>query len=526
MSRTAPGPSSARRAPDAGATAGPGPGTATVVDAMDHAAVVHGDVEAYVEGDRRITFGEWMRSAEAVAAELVDRGIRPGDVVALALPSSIDYAIAYAAVVRAGAVATGVNLRLGPREITAIFDRCQPRLVVIDAERPVPVGAGVPVLARSELASISRRSPLGDRAGRPTPSDPAVIIWTSGTTGVPKGAWFDHANLAAAVAAAGVLSAPGDRQLAATPFPHAGYMFKLWAQLASGTTLVISPAPWDAEQTLRLLVEERITVAAAVPTQWAKLVDLPGLARADLSHLRIGVSATAPCPPALARAVASRIGCPLVVRYAMTEAPSITGTEPDDPPEVQYSTVGRPQAGMEVRILADDGFPAGPGHVGAVEVRGRCVMRGYWRDPERTAACLSDEGWLRTGDRGMLTADGNLVLVGRATDMYIRGGYNVHPVEVERVLAEHPAVGQVAVVGHPAPVIGEIGVAFVVPSRPTSPPTLDELRTFVAGTLADYKAPDRLVVLESLPLTAMAKVDRQALRSLLEAPEPVDGTGP
>jgi acyl-CoA synthetase (AMP-forming)/AMP-acid ligase II len=488
----------------------------TLADAMDAAVRVHGDRQAYVEGDRRITFAEWVRAADGLAAVLVDRGVGPGDVVALMLPSSIDYAIAFAAVIRLGGVATGINNRLGPSEVRAIFEQAGPALVIRDDSLDLPpVPDGVPVLGRDELSAATLHPGLGARRRPGSRSDPAVIIWTSGTTGVPKGAWFDHDNLASAIEAAGVLNAPGDRQLAATPFPHAGYMFKLWAQFASGSTLVISPTPWRADETLRLLVEERITVAAAVPTQWAKLVELAGVADADLSHLRIGVSATAPCPPALARAVTARIGCPLVVRYAMTESPSITGTEPDDPSEVQFATVGRAQTGMEIAVVDDAGLPVPAGEVGRVRVRGTCVMRGYWGAPELTAEALPGDGWLRSGDYGYLTDRGDLVLVGRANDMYIRGGYNVYPVEVERVLAEHAGVAQVSVVGHPSPVIGEIGVAFVVPTDPSRPPQLDALRQLVAGSLADYKRPDRLEIVDALPLTAMAKVDKRSLRASL-----------
>jgi acyl-CoA synthetase (AMP-forming)/AMP-acid ligase II len=206
----------------------------------------------------------------------------------------------------------------------------------------------------------------------------------------------------------------------------------------------------------------------------------------------------------LVRRVAQQIGVPLVVRYAMTECPTICGTEPTDAAEVQFRTVGRPATGMEVRVAPD----------GTVEVNGPCVMRGYWRNPELTAEVLRD-GWLRTGDVGVLGADGNLTLIGRSGDMYIRGGYNVHPGEVERALTVHPGVKQVAVVGRSAPVIGELGVACVVPADAAAPPTLAELRTHLAGELADYKAPDELLVVDELPLTAMLKPDRIALRELI-----------
>jgi acyl-CoA synthetase (AMP-forming)/AMP-acid ligase II len=300
------------------------------------------------------------------------------------------------------------------------------------------------------------------------------------------------------------MSAPYDRRLTSTPFAHAGYMFKLWDQLVWGSTLVVPPTPWSAQGMFDVLRAERVTVAGAVPTQWAKLLDVDGVSRGALPHLRIGVAATAPASPELVRRVAAGLGVPLVVRYAMTECPTISGTEPGDAPEVQFRTVGRPAAGMDVRIASD----------GVVEVSGPCVMRGYWRNPELTAEVLR-EGWLRTGDVGELGDDGNLTLVGRKGDMYIRGGYNVHPGEVERVLAGHPKVKQVAVVGRPAPVIGELGVACVIPVDGSSPPTLAELRAHVAGDLADFKAPDELLIVDELPLTVMLKPDRLALADLI-----------
>ena len=260
---------------------------------------------------------------------------------------------------------------------------------------------------------------------------------------------------------------------------------------------------------LRLLVEERISIAGAVPTQWAKFLELPELAHADLSHIAIGVSATAPAPPELIEQVSQAIGAPLIVRYSMTECPSMTGTRIGDSAETQYRTVGRPQPGIEIALRDVD-----ESGVGRIAVRAAGAMRGYWRDPERTAEVLSGDGWLLSSDLGRIDPDGNLVLAGRTTEMYIRGGYNVYPIEVERVLSERPDVAAVAVMGALAPTIGEIGVAFVVPADPGAPPTLEVLRSHVRGELADYKAPDRLVLLDALPLTAMMKVDKAALKGL------------
>jgi acyl-CoA synthetase (AMP-forming)/AMP-acid ligase II len=470
---------------------------------LEQAASLHGDVEAYVEPGGRITFAEWIGRARAVAAQFADLGVGKGDVVMLWLRAGIDYATCYAAAAMIGAITTGVNPRLGRREVESILLQADPVLIVADEELgPLPTDNTGRVLPRKSLST--------DVTAQPPPPveltrrDLVAVVFTSGTTGTPKGAVYDADRLAAGAASAGVMSEPYDRRLTSTPFAHAGYMFKLWDQLVWGSTLVVPSSPWSAEGMFDVLRAEQITVAGAVPTQWAKLLELDGVSRRTLPHLRIGVVATAPAPPDLVRRVSERIGVPLVVRYAMTECPTICGTEPGDAPDVLFRTVGRPAEGMDVRVAPD----------GVVEVSGGCVMRGYWRNPELTADVLRD-GWLRTGDVGVLGDDGNLVLVGRSGDMYIRGGYNVHPGEVERTLAEHPGVKQAAVVGRTAPVIGELGVACVVPADPAAAPTLAELRAHVAGELADYKAPDELLLLDELPLTPMLKPDRTALREII-----------
>jgi acyl-CoA synthetase (AMP-forming)/AMP-acid ligase II len=487
----------------------------TLAEAFRAAGSQLGVREAYVDGDRRITFAEWLHRSENLAEAMRARGVGAGDVVALMLPSSIDYAVAFGAIALVGAVTTGLNTRLGPVEVGAILDRAAPSLVIRDEDPKLPpLHRPFPTMSRHDLtrASVSDAS-VGSAPAQASPRDPAVIIWTSGTTGVPKGAWFDHDSLRAAVKTAGVMAAPFDRRLMTTPFAHAGYMAKLWEQIAWGITVVIGPQPWNAQDTVRLMVDERITLAGGVPTQWAKIVERPELEGADLSSLRLCASATAPTPPELVERVVKKLGCPLVVRYAMTESPSITGTEPGDPPEVLYRTVGRPQTGVEVQLRDGEEVLDEPGLVGRIFVRSSCAMRGYWDELELTAAAFDDEGWLRSGDLGHLDDAGNLVLDGRVDDMYIRGGYNVYPLEVEHVLDEHPGVAQASVIGVEAPIIGQIGVAFVCPVDPARPPSPDELVSWCRARLADYKAPDRVVLVDELPLTPMLKVDKVALRT-------------
>jgi acyl-CoA synthetase (AMP-forming)/AMP-acid ligase II len=490
----------------------------TLGDLFEEIGTREPDAIAYVDGEERLTYGGWLAGADSLAAELRARGVGPGDVVAFWLASCIDYAVAYAACTRLGAVATGINTRLGPAEISAILTRCEPVALLHEgASFALPADAPVPKLLvpRAEVAEVWQAgTELTDRPRR-DPADPVCIVWTSGTTGLPKGAWFDHRALQASARLSNILSAYHDVRLLPVPFPHAGYMNKLWDQVEFVINSVLTGTPWTVESMLDNMLGERVTVGQGVPTQWAKLMDLPRLADADLSSLRLASTGSAPVPPDLAEKMRTRLGCPIVVRYACTESSSITGTRVDDPPEVLLRTVGRPQEGIELKLVGGDGAEVAQGEVGVVTLRSPCSMRGYWNDPERTAEALSPDGWITTSDLGMLRDDGNLVLCGRTSEMYIRGGFNIHPLEVERVLAEHPKISRVAIVGTPAPTIGEIGVAFVEPIDPDDPPTLDDVRAYVREHLADYKAPDQLEVVVELPMTSMLKIDKRVLQERL-----------
>jgi len=506
----------------------------TVVGVLRAAAEVNPEVEAYVEvagpgasglvptgpdGRRRMTIAQWDQSADAVAALLAAEGVAKGSVVALLVPSSIDYAVCYQAAARLGAITTGLNLRLGAAELASILARVRPAVTVVDtdlvAADAVPAGAG----------AIVPRASLGDAAGSDRPRlptlearDPVAIVWTSGSTGVPKGALFDHDNLRAVAAGTDVLSAPGDRRLSPLPFPHVGYMTRPWDEIAHGVTTIITPQPWTAAGAIELMSAERVTVGQGVPTQWALVLAHPDFEGADLSHLRIAGTGAARVPPELVRDMVARLGCPVVVRYTSTETSLGTGTAPGDDVDVVATTVGRPVPGVELEVLSDDGTPAAPGVVGRVRLRSGAAMRGYVGDlaagelidAGATASVVDEAGWVTTGDLGELGEDGNLRLAGRSSEMYIRGGYNVYPGEVEAVLGEVPGVTQVAVVGGPDPVLGEIGVAFVV-LAPGASVDLDTVVSACRSRLADYKAPDRLCVVEELPVTTMAKIDKRAL---------------
>ena len=487
-------------------------------DLLDAVAARYPGADAFVDATERLSFTGWRRRAAGLAAVLARRGIRQGDVVGLMLPSSIDYAVCYAAVLQLGAVVTGINPRFGPTEVHGILSRCEPALVIGSgsARARVPAGYRGQLLDAGELAECRAHPALHHRPAI-RPSDPAVIVWTSGTTGAPKGAWFDHAGLQAGAEVSGLLSAPFDRRLMPIPFAHAGFMTRVWDQLAYVITSVLTPAAWSAPAMLAALADEKVTVGQGVPTQWEKLLALPDLPATPLPDLRvIGTGATR-VPAELVQALREALGCPVLVRYATTESPAISGTRPDDPADVLERTVGRAQDGIEIAILDDDGAGLPAGQVGRVAIRSPFQMRGYWRDPGQTALAFTPEGFFVGSDLGRLDADGNLTLSGRATEVYIRGGYNVYPLEVENSLSAHPGVAAAAVVAAPAPVIGEIGVAFVV-AAPGPPPAEQELRDWCARRLADYKAPDRVEFVSELPLTPMLKVDKRALARRATSP--------
>jgi acyl-CoA synthetase (AMP-forming)/AMP-acid ligase II len=510
----------------------------TVVDVLRTAATVNAGIEAYVEPAtatsrrRSLTFAQWDMAADGVAGLLDRAGVTHGSVVCLMLPSSIDYMVAYAAATRLGAITSGINLRLGSAEAASILERTRPAVTIVEDGAPEPPGPAGEVIERSRLVGASD-GPPPSRWPRLAPTDPVAVVWTSGTTGLPKGAVFDHACLAAVAAGTDVLSYPGDRRLSPLPFAHVGSMTRTWDEIANGVTTVITPTPWRAADTIRIMADEGITVAQGVPTQWALVLEHPDFEGTDVSSLRIVGTGASRVPPELVIALRQRLGAPVVVRYTSTEASLGTGTVPGDSDEQVALTVGRPVPGVELAIGTDDGGAADPGGVGRVRLRSAAVMRGYWGGPPvgpgaagvvydqaATRSVLGLDGWLTTGDFGFLDDAGCLHLVGRANELYIRGGYNVYPAEVEGVLGGHTAVAQVAVVGTPDPVLGEIGVAFVVLSPGVDSDgerLLAELRATTRAALADYKAPDRLVVVDDLPMTSMMKVDKRVLSDRVRA---------
>ncbi|GIU88133.1 MAG: long-chain-fatty-acid--CoA ligase [Acidimicrobiia bacterium] len=462
-----------------------------------------GDRTAYVaEAGWPITYADIDRVSDEVAAGLARRGVRPGDVVALVLPPGPEYLLAYCGAAKAGAITAGVNDRLSERERKALLDLADPAVVVDDPAADSLDG----VLADWRVRGAPPAAPLPD-----DPDRPVAIVFTSGTTGLPKGAIYCERQLAFITATdVGDAWGGGGRSFTGTSFAHLGFMTKLPGNLRRGGTNFMMTR-WRAADALALVERERMSTVAGVPTQIALMLRQPDFDRHDLSSVQFVVVGGGPVTPGLAAEARERFGARLATRYSCTEAGIGLGTAFDDPDEDAVVSVGRPHASVELALLDPDDRPVAPGEVGQVCLRSPAVMSGYWHDPDATAAAFTADGFVRTGDLGWVDDRGRLRLVGRAKEMYVRGGYNVYPVEVEGVLSTHPDVAAVAVVPRPDPVMGEIGVAVVVPRDPARPPGLAELRRYGEPHLAAYKLPEALHVVDALPLTAGEKVDRRAL---------------
>jgi len=475
---------------------------------------------------RVVTYAGCEAGADGWAGTLQRWGVRRGDVVCLLLANSPEFPICYAGATRIGAVTSGVNVRLGPSEVGSIVARTRPAVTVVDDPGALPPEVAAiagRVVTRAELGDHFASAPPAGRAGR-DPADTVAIVWTSGTTGTPKGACYSHAALAALAEADTVLSRHHDVYLAAIPQAHVGFTTKVFAHAARATTQVVAPPRWDAATALQLLDRQRVTVAGGVPPQWRLMLDHPDFDTTDLSAVRQVVLGGAFIEASLVREIRERLQVPVVARYTCTELAGTCGTSPDDPDEVVAHSVGRPLPGVDLRLVDAGGTEVRPGEVGEVCSRSPTMMAGYWTAAGTAGLDAFDaDGYFHTGDLGRVRPDGNLEIVGRRKEMYVRGGYNVYPAEVENTIARHPAVAQCAVVGTGDARLGEVGVVFVVAADPASPPSLDELRRWVADSLADYKRPDRLVTIGALPLTSMHKPDKGALARMLDDSDDAGG---
>ena len=487
-----------------------------------------------------MSYEQLDRWSEEAAVGLADRGVGESSVVALVLPSCPEYTVLYAACAKLGAITAGINHRLTPLERDRVVTLAQPDLILStadlldrreSAELIQPCGyvpadsdladSDLPESEETEAEVLAGLRVLGGVVA-PLAEDldrPICIVFTSGTTGTPKGAVFCGRQLQfiCQVDTQHKWNSPQDLGLhssAGTSLTHLGPMTKLLGNLHSGGTSHLMKK-WTALGGLEAVEQFRMPVIAGIPTQLALMLHHDSFDQFDLSCVQAVIVGGGPATPALITEARERLGVPVAVRYSCTEAGIGVGTSFQDPPEDALESVGRPHLGVELTIRSETGELLAPGKIGEITLKSPAVMSGYYKDPAASSAAFWPDGAVRTGDLGHLDTAGRLHLVGRSKEMYIRGGNNVYPMEVESVLSQHGGVAQLVIVPRPDPTMGEVGVAVLVPSDPLNPPTLEELRGFAAEQIAPFKLPSELVLRDSLPLTPMEKIDRNAIREEL-----------
>ena len=513
------------------------------------AAARYGDAEAVVDGDTRLTFDDLAARALVATRATMALGIEPGDRVAIWAPNRWEWIVAALGVLGAGAWLVPVNTRfkgdeaayiLEQADVAALFTvdgflgadyvgmlqdcapqlRCLDRVVMLDGAPLDGTLRDGTVTFDDFLATAATVTDVEAQAriDAIAPGDVADVIFTSGTTGRPKGVMLEHgASLHAFdLWADGFGLHEGDRYLIVNPFFHCfGYKAGWMACLMKGAT-AIPLAVLDVDRLIDLVERERVSALPGPPTLFTSLLDRRD-GTADLSSLRIGFVGASTVPPELLRRVRSELSFDaLTTGYGLTESTAMVSvTRPDDEPErVAFWNGGYPLPGIEVAIVDDDGRHLPPDEPGEILVRGFSVMRGYYEDAAATADAIDPDGWLCTGDIGTRSDRGELRISDRKKDIYICGGFNVSPAEVENLLLGCEGIAQVAVVGMPDERMGEVGAAFVV-ARPGAEVTSEHVIAWSRAHMANYKVPRRVELIDALPLNASGKVLKGPLRDRL-----------
>ena len=458
------------------------------------------------------------RASAHAAGQLRRAGVRPGDRVGLLAPNVPVFAVQYYAILRAGAVVVPMNPLLKAREVEYYLSDSGARLllawhdIAAEAQKGAQA-AGVPCREIGELdVTGTAATDAGPEAVVRAPSDTAVLLYTSGTTGHPKGAELTHANLTrnTEVTCTTLLQLTElDVVFGALPLFHAfGQVVGLNCAIAAGACLTLL-SRFDAAKALRIIERDHVTAFLGVPTMYAALLAVPDGKRHDTTSLRVCVSGGAALPVEILQRFETSFACTVLEGYGLSETSPVACFNHPGRPR-RPGTIGTPIAGVELRVIGEDGVGAPDGTPGEIAVRGHNVMKGYWQRPEATAEAIPD-GWLRTGDVGIRGADGYFRIVNRRKDLIIRGGFNVYPREIEEILYEHPAVAEAAVIGVPHATHGE-EVAAAVALKPGVGASPDELREFVRNQVAAYKYPRHVWIVDVLPKGPTGKILKREIK--------------
>lgn len=521
----------------------PADGVETIASACLWARTKYARLEALVAGGRRVTFDDYVGAALAIAKGLMAAGLDVGDRAAIWAPNSVEFALAALGVHCAGGELVPINTRFKRAELENVVRQARIKVAFTvesflgrgyanELDAIYPARADKPVIVCLEATgprcldafiaqgSVVQDEDLHQRMTRVSPDDVATILFTSGTTGQPKGAMLRHGALVRAYwtfsGAAGMRV--GDRYLCTNPMSHAfGLKAGLLSALLRG--MAIYPlAVYDPQRVLEVIERERITYYPGPPTVFDGLLDCPDLAHRDIGSLRGSVVGATTLSPTLIRAMYDRLGFEEIhVPYGFTEATGVaTITRASDSRKIVETTAGVALPGITVRIMRPDGTDAAVGEIGEIVVDGYNRMAGYL-DHDNYQTITDKGGPLHSGDLGDIDEHGYLSVRGRIKDMYIVGGFNVYPAEVESVIQEMPEIAEVAVVGMRDPRLGEVGCAFVV-TRPESRVSDYDVMSWCRERVANFKVPRAVRFLPRLPLNPTGKVAKPVLRAMLTTP--------
>ncbi|SDI22568.1 fatty-acyl-CoA synthase [Alteribacillus persepolensis] len=499
------------------------------------------DPEKEVSFDQssRLSYRQLWEDSLALAASLQHQGLQRGDKVAVCLPNWNEFLVIYMAIAHLGAVIVPFNTRYRTEEVEYILQNSEAKFAFFTKEFSGVHHAEQFLQAKQKLATLETLITVRYREeglltyrdllhrGKSSSFTPAdidaeeeifTILYTSGSTGAPKGAMLTHAN----VVKTGVISAEqmrctsSDVFLVAVPVFHVfGMVPSILSAIASGGRMVLMDI-YKPKASLEIMENEKVTIKHGVPTMFILELNHEEFSGYDLSSLRTGIVAAAPCPVEIVKRIRTDMGCDITVAYGLSEtSPTLTMTTFDDPDIVRAETVGKALPGAEVKIVDNHRQELPFGEVGEIACRSFGVMKGYYNLPEKTAEALDEQGWFYTGDLGTLDEDGYLRIVGRKKEMIIRGGYNIYPREIEEVFYTHPDVMEIAIVGLPDTVLGEIACACVK-LKPRAAVNEEHLLHFIKGKVADYKVPDKLLLIENMPMTASGKIKKVALEEQLK----------
>jgi long-chain acyl-CoA synthetase len=491
---------------------------------LTESAARHPDRPALKLEDTVLTYAALDEGASRVAGLLKDKGLQPGDRVGVMLPNVPYFGVVYYGVLRAGGVVVPMNVLLKPREVEFyLSDSAAEHLfgwhefAQSAQEGARAAGADAIVVQPSEFEQRLARAPEAPEDAEREPSDTAVILYTSGTTGTPKGAELTHSNMMENCLHGGtqlVRVSERDVILGALPLFHSfGQTCCMNNAVRAGACLTMIPR-FDPGQALEIIQRDGVTLFEGVPTMYHAMLHHPEHERYDVSSLQTCVSGGSAMPVEVMRGFEKAFGCVVLEGYGLSETSPVASFNHLDR-EHKPGSIGTPINGVEMKVVDDDDNELPPGEVGEIVIRGHNVMKGYWNRPDATAEVMRG-GWLHTGDMARVDDDGYFIIVDRKKDMIIRGGYNVYPREIEEVLYEHPAVLEAAVIGVSDPALGE-EVAAAVVLRPGAEASADDIRSFVKDRVAAYKYPRHIWFTDELPKGPTGKI----LKREITVPEAV-----